>query len=336
MLRKTLTLSLALLLAAAGAAVAQPPNGPAADPSAAFEVVGTVVAFTAAYGSGMPTLSVDDASLGVVELALGPVWYLQQEGFAAAPGDEVTALAFPCATCSAEAVAVWVENHTAGLTLTLRDDEGRPLWIATGARGQGGGHPLCRTDDMGKRMNGAGGPDGNGGGQGTGPGEPGSGNGSGNSYGPGEPGTGSGPGANNGPGEPGNGNGPGEPGAGNGPGPHGGQCAWGGPDMSAVATVTGTVVSVSAYPGDGWPVMVLATAGGELEMLINPYHPIAAAGFLIEEGMELIVTYAPWAVNEEMLLVAISLTDPVTGIVIQLRDPETGYPLHGGYGPGGF
>lgn len=103
--------------------------------------------------------------------------------------------------------------------------------------------------------------------------------------------------------------------------------------MSAVAAVSGTVVSVSAAPGEGLPSMVLATDEGELELLLSPYHPIAAAGFLIEPGMELDVTYAPWAVGGEAVLATISITDPVTGLTIQLRDPETGYPIHGG--PGG-
>ena len=104
--------------------------------------------------------------------------------------------------------------------------------------------------------------------------------------------------------------------------------------MSATANVAGTVVSVSAVPGGGMPVMLLATADGELELLISPYHPIAAAGFLIEPEMELLVTYAPWVIADELVLATISITDPVTGLTIQLRDPETGHPVRGGYGYG--
>ena len=51
--------------------------------------------------------------------------------------------------------------------------------------------------------------------------------------------------------------------------------------------------------------------------------------------MELTVTYAPWMLGGEELLATISITDPVTGVTIQLRDPETGHPVRGGHGYGG-
>jgi hypothetical protein len=291
-----LGLALTLPFTAAAQRHGGPGAGPAADAANAFEVYGTVTAFTADYGSGMPTLTVEDPALGTLDVGLGPVWYLQREGFGAAAGDEVELLAYPCSTCSAPAVAAWVSDVTTDAFVELRDGEGYPLWMLRG--GGRGGHPRC--DPAGKP---------------------------GAKSGPHGPGEGEGP---HGPGE---GEGPHGPGEGEGPHGAGGQCDWAAPDMSAVAAVSGTVVSVSAAPGEGLPSMVLATDEGELELLLSPYHPIAAAGFLIEPGMELDVTYAPWAVGGEAVLATISITDPVTGLTIQLRDPETGYPIHGG--PGG-
>lgn len=300
------------------AAAAQRHGGPGsgADPANAFEVFGPVLAFSAARGAGMPSLTVDDPALGVVEVVLGPAWYLREAGFSAAPGDEIDALAYPCSGCSVPAVAAWVNNLTVGTAVELRDDEGLPLWRRSGAGP--GGDPRCQQAGDPKSGHG-----GSGGGHG-GPGN-GMGNGPGNGPGNGEPGNGPGDGSGNG----GSGNGNG------GSGPFGGQCSWTAPDMSAVATVTGVVVSISAEPGEGMPTLVLDTGTGELELLLSPFHPIVAAGLLIEPGMELTVTYAPWRIAGEELLATISITDPVTGLTIQLRDPETGYPVRDGHGYGG-
>lgn len=321
MIKKTSLLISVLILTLPFAAAAQRHGGPGsgADPADAFEIYGTVLSFSAARGAGMPALRVDDPALGVVEVGLGPAWYLRAAGFAAAPGDEIDALAYPCSTCFVPAVAAWVNNLTTGVTVELRDDDGLPLWRQSGAGP--GGDPRCQPASGDPKS----GPGNMGGNHHGGAGSGGSGNGStGNGQGNGGTGNGQGNG----------GNGNGEPGSG-GPGAFGGQCSWTAPDLSAVATVTGTVVSVDAEPGAGMPAMVLATDAGELELLLSPYHAIAAAGFLIAPGMELIVTYAPWMVAGDELLATISITDPVTGLTIQLRDPETGYPLRGGYGNGG-
>lgn len=320
-----LTVVLVLTLTLPFAAVAQRHGGPGADPATAFEVFGPVVSFTAAAGAGMPALGVEDSVLGLVEVGLGPVWFLKQQGFSAAPGDEVELLAYACATCSLPAVAAWVSNLTAGVSIELRDAEGSPLWRARG--GGRGGHPRCEPDASDEPGAAKMGPNGSGGGP-HGGGDPGNGPDPGDGH-PGDGGPGNGPGP--GPGGPGEGPGDGGPGD---RGPHGGQCSWTAPDMSATATVEGVVVAVAAMPGEGTPSMVLAAGDGNLELLLSPYHPIAAAGFLIEPGMELTVVYAPWVVGGEELLATISITDPVTGLTLQLRDPETGYPIRGYHGHG--
>lgn len=320
MTKQTPLLAITLILALSLAAHAQRPGHPAVNPVEAFQVLGTVVDFSADYGTGMPTLTVDDPALGVLEIRLGPVWFLSQEGFSATPGDEVELLAYPCVLCDADAAAAWVDNLTTGASVVLRDEDGLPLWIGRG--GGGGGHPYCGQGGPRRGPGGQGGGPGmgNGGGSGNGPGEPGEG---GSGPGPGEPGPGDGPGP-----------GPGGPGPNPNPGGYGGQCEWNGPDMSAVTTVTGTVEAVSVPRGARRPTLVLTTSEGELELFLSPYQPIAAAGFLIEPGMELTVTYAPWQMGDEVVLVVLSLTDPLTGLTIQLRDPETGYPLYSGHGHG--
>lgn len=322
MKRTPLLLPLALLWITLPAAAQ--PQGPAADPSAAFTVYGPVESFTAAFGSGMPTLVVDDGALGTVEIGLGPVWFLQDAGFAAAPDDEVEALVFSCPVCAAPYVALWVDNVTTGASVVLRGEDGRPLWIRRD--GPGGRRAFCDQGSgarIGARRHGGNG-HGNSSGGGNGPQS-----GGGNGNGP-QGATGQGPQA-------GGGNGPG---AGNGPGsgPHGnrnrgGQCDWTGPDMTQVTTATGTVLSLDVGFGNPRPSVSLEVGGEDLEIMLMPYAPIAAAGFLIEAGTELQVTYAPWtAFGGEEVLVALSITDPVTGTMIQLRDPETGYPVTGGGG----
>lgn len=335
----------ALLIAAAVAlvafpAVAQPHGGPgpAADPSQAFDVLGTVISFTAEPGAGTPTLVVDDVALGEIAIRLGPLWLLREAAFTAVPGDQVAALVYPCTLCTVPYVAAAVENLTAGTSVVLRDEDGYPLWM--GRRGTGGGRGFCAGPQDGleeQRGSHGGGGSGAGSGMGSGPAGgqgPGAGSGPGAGMGPGGgPGAGSGPGAGPGAGE-GPGAGPG-PGAGGYPG---GQCQWAGPDMSQAEVLTGTVVSLEVGFGVSHPSVILEVGGEEIEVFLMPYAPLAAAGFLIEPGTELQVVAAPWAAPwGDEVWVAISVTDPATGLTVQLRDPETGYPVTGGgggFGPG--
>lgn len=288
----TLSTTLLVLIAVASVAAAGGGSGSAADPTQAFEVGGPVLAFTSASGSGMPMISVDDATLGPVDVALGPVWFLQEAEFSAAAGDEVHLLAYPCATCAASAVAAWIENLTTGTSVDLRNEDGRPLWVQRQSRRSGSSRP------------GQGNGDGNSGDNGNG-----SENGSGGENGDGE--------GNGGPGGSGNGDG-------NGPGNGSGL------DMSLVETVTGTVIEFTGHAGSGQPLLSLDIDGLTVEIVISPYAPINAAGLVIEPGMVLTVTYAPTECDEGGQLIAISITDGATGIQIQLRDPETGFPMSGG------
>jgi hypothetical protein len=59
-------------------------------------------------------------------LALGPIWYMAQQGFSLDAGD---GLRVRMAQCARGWVAFEVTNLTSGLTLVLRDEQGVPLWL---------------------------------------------------------------------------------------------------------------------------------------------------------------------------------------------------------------
>jgi hypothetical protein len=286
------------LIAASSVVMAGGGSGSGADPSQAFEVSGPVVAVTGGSGSGMPMLTVDDPGLGLVDIGLGPIWFLQEAGFSAEEGDSVHLLAYACPTCAAAAVAAWVDNLTNSTSVDLRDEDGRPLWTQRQYNRNGSGRP---GQGVGSGDNNGGGQTGGSGGEG-GTGEPG---GSGGEGGSGEPG-GSGNGTGSGPG---NGS---------------------GLDMSLVETVTGEVVDFTGHAGAGQPILTLYVDGESIEITLSPYQPIEAAGLVIVPALVLTVTFAPTDCEEDPHNVAISIIDDATGVLVQLRDPETGFPMAGG------
>jgi len=292
MKRSTILIASLALAAAATSVMASGGSGPGADPTQAFDVQGVVVAMTGGSGSGLPMLTVDDATLGLVDVALGPVWYLQTAEFSAAAGDEVRLLAYACPTCAASAVAAWVDNLTTGASIDLRDEDGRPLWTQGQSQRAGSGRA--------GQGNGSGGQ--NGGGQGGG--------------------TGSGTGGGSGGGQPG--------GSGNGTGS--GPANGSGLDMSQIDTVTGAVVDFTGHAGSGQPIITLDVDGETYEITVSPYGPIEASGLVIEPGLMLTIVYAPTECEEDPHFVSISILDVATGVLVQLRDPETGFPITTGGG----
>jgi hypothetical protein len=295
MKRSTLLIALLLLVAAAPVAMAGNGSRPGADPLDSLVIFGTVDAVNVSSGSGMPMITVlsDDPDVGLVDVALGPIWFLQQAGFEVAVGDRVEVLAYACDICAAPFVAARVENTTNLTYVELRDEDGRPLWTQRQYQRGGSARP--------GQGGGSGGQNG-GGGQGGGQG-----GGTGSGGGTGQPG-GSGNGSGSGPG---NGS---------------------GLDMSQVATVSGVAVDFTGHAGSGQPVLTLDVDGESVEITVSPYQPILAAGLVIEPGISLTVTYAPTDCVENPHNVTISIVDDATGVAIQLRDPETGFPMAGGGG----
>ena len=291
MKRSTLCIAFLSLAAAASMAVAGNGSGPGADPFDSILITGTVTEANVSSGSGMPMITVesDDPNIGLVDVALGPIWFLQQADFLVEQGDTVELLAYACDVCAAPFVAAWVENITNATFVDLRDENARPLWTQRQYQRGGSARP------------------GQGGGSGGQNGGGGQGGGSGGGGGTGQPG--------------GSGNGSGS-------GPANGS----GLDMSQVETVSGVVVDFTGHAGSGQPILTLEVDGENLEITVSPYQPILAAGLSIEPGISLTVTYAPTDCVEDPHNVTISIVDDATGFLIQLRDPETGFPMAGGGG----
>jgi hypothetical protein len=101
-------------------------------------------------------------------------------------------------------------------------------------------------------------------------------------------------------------------------------------DMTTVTTVSGTVIAIRTEPKSGDPHLRLDVDGTELKIHLTAgaYNLLDAAGVLIGPGIELTVTYALTKCSDPAM-VAISIIDPATGLVVQLRDPETGFPIMG-------
>ena len=75
---------------------------------------------------------------------LGPMWNIQEQGFAAETGDRVVVQGFSCGDCRERLAVASVENLTRNVILTLRGDDGAPLWQAgrgsRSVKGRGGKH----------------------------------------------------------------------------------------------------------------------------------------------------------------------------------------------------
>lgn len=124
---------------------------PAVDPSQSIVLEGPVVSFLAGPGSTLPTLIVDDAALGATTVRLGPYWFLADAGFTASAGDTVRLTAYPCSLCSAGYVAATLENLSTGVSVTLRAEDGTPLWPGQPRHGAVAPGP-GRGDGMGAGM----------------------------------------------------------------------------------------------------------------------------------------------------------------------------------------
>lgn len=141
-MKRRILLPLAVILIVATAAVAQQyRNGGGTPPAGPQSVItGAVISFTASAGTGMPSLVVQTGGSNVT-LVLGPYWFLQNAKFTATAGDQVEATVIACTGCPGGLAVVAIRNVTTGVSLTLRNADGVPLWQANGdRRGPGGRH----------------------------------------------------------------------------------------------------------------------------------------------------------------------------------------------------
>lgn len=102
--------------------------GGAPNVDAAETFIGVVSVFDAATGERFPTITLSDGTM----FAAGPYRAWVQTDFSIEPGDQISALAFPCATDDSRWVAMKVDNLTRGTQIILRDDAGMPT--SAGAR----------------------------------------------------------------------------------------------------------------------------------------------------------------------------------------------------------
>jgi hypothetical protein len=93
-------------------------------------------------GQGMQyrgvTLKTDQGSLMV---HLGPGWFLDEKKFAVKVGDSVEATGSKV-TLNNQPALIAREVKVNGATLTLRDDQGLPVWRGKGRGGMGGGRGM--------------------------------------------------------------------------------------------------------------------------------------------------------------------------------------------------
>ncbi len=284
------------VLAQRSGAGARDGTGPLIDSATLVVVEGTVKEFVAGFGQGAPSLVVADAAQDLHTFILGPFWYLSAQQFVAAPGDLVTVSAYPCQLCETGVAVVKVVNATQGVTLTLRDENGVPLWThrqaGHGAGGQGSGGASAGQGNGGKGSGGNGN-----GGNGTG------------DQGRGAPGGGKGNG-----------------------GPEGGglgNCGGLLPDLARTTTFSGSVVSFAAAAGAGPASVTLSTAGGEVTVLLSPAMVLMKAGYTPTPGAELEIVAAPAELNGSEVWLALTLTDVASGLTLVFRDPATGLPVAG-------
>lgn len=124
----------------------------------------------------------------------------------------------------------------------------------------------------------------------------------------------------------GNGAGSGGPGAG---GPGFGSCDGNGPDMTQLATFTGTVKSFTGGAGAGRPTLLLVVDGTERTFLVAPFRVVLDSGIGFSEGGTFTVSAAP---NGNQEWVVVTLKDHATGAELVLRDAQTGLPVGGRHG----
>ncbi len=101
-------------------------TGQSVQPGTLQEVQGKVKKLDVGLGNHRNTVKLKAAGSGEYQVALGPFWYMQQQGFTLEKGETVRVRAIQCPDCN---VALSVTKVKSGETLQLRNDEGVPLWL---------------------------------------------------------------------------------------------------------------------------------------------------------------------------------------------------------------
>ncbi len=81
-----------------------------------------------AYGAQYPSITLDGKTIKVA-----PVWFLLDNDFELAAGEEVSVLAAPSAREGDPSFyAIWIAKPSSGVTLMMRSESGMPLWTSQG------------------------------------------------------------------------------------------------------------------------------------------------------------------------------------------------------------
>ena len=120
----------AILVMTAGLVLAAGPGGGGkVDLSTVRTVSGTVSSVTMGPGLQHPSFVLAEAGGESLTVELGPYWFLVANSFSLAVGDSVTATVANCASrTDSDVVAFSVQDLTTGASITLRDENGKPLW----------------------------------------------------------------------------------------------------------------------------------------------------------------------------------------------------------------
>ena len=150
MKRATVIAMVLIMVTAAAFAGAKKKGGNKIDLSTLRTVTGEVTAVAMDYGLGHPGFTMNSSQEGTLTVNLGPYFYIVANNFSMAVGDQVSV---KIANCTCGVVAFEVTDLTTGKEISLRSDDGLPLWTGGNKKGNGngGGH-----NGNGQRMGGYG------------------------------------------------------------------------------------------------------------------------------------------------------------------------------------
>ena len=129
-----ITLTIITLIAQAGL-IKRASRNSDIDFSSLRTVTGTVQTVHMEQGEGAPGFTVETVEEGLLDVHLGPYWFLVLNEFAVGEGDEIVANVADCVQSedASDVTAFYVNDLTSQTEITLRDDRGFVLW--SGGRG---------------------------------------------------------------------------------------------------------------------------------------------------------------------------------------------------------
>ncbi len=107
-------------------------------------VSGTVTAVNTSQDRPVSSISLKDKDGKVYNIQVGPLRYLDEKKFTLSLQDSLVAVVFPGFRDSNLWAAKVITNKTTGQAITLRDEDGVPLWVGAYGMGMRGGRGMRR------------------------------------------------------------------------------------------------------------------------------------------------------------------------------------------------